>query len=154
MMGVALWLTLTPALIPATSANSSSWTLRFQDDEFADVAGMSAGVSVSDGAAPIMADQENLLETKLAHELVNVGRDGALVITGRGLGRVAESAHVRCDHRVAFGERWDDASPFVPRLRPSVEQNDGVALARGDVMEPHVLERDRVMSEIGFGDHV
>src|SRR5712664_4120899 len=26
-----------------------------QDDEFADVAGMSAGVSVSDGAAPIMA---------------------------------------------------------------------------------------------------
>src|SRR5713226_5145800 len=81
-----------------------------QDDEFADVARMSAGVSVSDGAAPIMADDENLLETKLAHELVNVGRDGALVVTGRWLGRVAESAHVRRDHRIAFGERRDDAA--------------------------------------------
>src|SRR5260370_42145340 len=96
-----------------------------QDDEFADVAGMSAGVSVSDGAAPIMADDENLLETKLAHELVNVGRDGALVITGRGLGRVAESAHVRCDHRIPLGERRDNEAPSVPRLRPSLEQDDG-----------------------------
>jgi hypothetical protein len=114
---------------------------------------MSAGVSVSDGAAPIMADDENLLETKLAHELVNVGRDGALVVTGRGLGRVAESAHVRRDHCIAFCQRRNDAAPFVPRLRPSVEQDDGVALARGHVMEPHLVERDRVMSEIGFGDH-
>src|SRR5260370_11701656 len=93
-----------------------AWNRNVQDDEFADVAGMSAGVSVSDGAAPIMADDENLLETKFAHELVNAGRAGALVITCRGLGRFADSAHVRRDHRIAFGVRRNNAAPSVPRL--------------------------------------
>jgi hypothetical protein len=100
-----------------------------------------------------MPDQIDLLEAELAHQLVDVAGDGAFVVTAERLGGIAEAAQVGRDDGIFRGQCRNDAAPFEPRLRPSVEQHHRLAAAGDHIMEPHVVERDGVMLENRFVDH-
>ena len=94
-----------------------------------------------------------LLEAEFLHQFVDVVGDGALVVTAQRLGGIAEPAQVGRDHRVFRGQRRNDAAPFEPGLRPSVQQHHRVAATGGHIMQPHVVERGGMMFENRFVDH-
>src|SRR5229473_6728560 len=91
-----------------------------EDREFAHLSRMRAGVRIGHRSAPIVADEEDFLETELAHQLIDIIGDRPFVVAGNRSRRITEAAHVGRDYRVALGERGHDAAPFEPRLRPSV----------------------------------
>ena len=65
---------------------------------------------------------------KFADQLVDIVGDGALVVSADRLGGIADPAHIGRDDGVARGERGNNLAPFVPGLRPSVQQHDRLAL--------------------------
>src|SRR5690242_16784533 len=79
-----------------------------EDHQSTNVLRMGAGVGVRNGSAPIVADEEDLLEAELAHQLIDIVRDGALVVAGGRPRRIADPAHIRSNYGVALGERRYD----------------------------------------------
>src|SRR5581483_239707 len=131
-------------LLPSLTGNGD-----VQYDQLAHILRMSAGVGIGDRPAPVVSDQENLFEAELAHELIDIVGDGAFVVAGRRTRGIAQAAHVRSDDRVVLGQRRHDTAPFVPGLRPSMEQHDGIAASAGNVVEADVVEGNGVMDESG-----
>ena len=109
--------------------------------------GMIGGEAECDGRTPTAIDdcEARLLEM-IMHELPHVVGDGFLVVAGAGPRRIAEAAaHVGCDERELAGKQRHHAAPFVPGLRPSVEQHDRTALPHRHVVDSHAFEVGVVM---------
>src|SRR4051794_15858906 len=84
----------------------------------------------------------------LAHELPDVLRDDALLITLKRSRRIAEPAQVGGDHAVALRQRRDDFAPAIPALRPSMQQDDGIASPGAHVMDDDVAGVEIVMCDL------
>jgi len=100
------------------------------------------------GRAPIMTDdREAWMLEMLMHEQPNIIGHGFLVIAGRGPRRIAEAAQVGRDQRELVREQRHQTPPFVPGLRPSMQQDDRRAIPQRDEMDSHAFEVGVVMCE-------
>ena len=87
-----------------------------------------------------MADVANALDPERVEKADRVTRQLWLVVAGpRGV-RPAEAAHVGADHAKALRERTDQVPPEPPVLRPSVLEDDGIALAGLGVVDPQAVD--------------
>ena len=77
------------------------------DGEPANFLGMCRGVVVGDHHADVVADQVDLTEAEVTHQLTDVFGDGALVVAAGGLVGVAEPPEVGGDHGVAARQDGD-----------------------------------------------
>ena len=112
-----------------------------------------AGVGVGDHAADVVANQVYAVEPKGVDELAHVLRLVGLLVSRHGLLGAAGAAQVRHDHRSpACGERRDDVPPRPPRLRPAVQQHDGVAGPAADVAKPCAVHVGLLRLEGGRDD--
>ena len=119
-----------------------------QDDQFADGFGVRGGDGIGGGTAPVMPDQMKRVDAEmLVYQPPDVVADGLLVVAVGGAGAVAEAAQIRRDHVVVLGQLRDDMAPFVPGLRPAMQQHDRKALAGGDVVQSHVAEIGVVVTD-------
>ena len=108
---------------------------------------------VGDGSAPVVADAVPPFEPEMLREQPeDVPGHGALVIAVEGARRVAETAHVEGDHRMARRQPRHHVAPRVPRLRPAVHEYDrrpvGETGACGDVVNRHLAEVGEVMLQL------
>ena len=90
------------------------------------------GHPVADPGSPVVADDGELVEAELAHDLDLVCRHRALGVglvdmAARGLAAVAVAAEVGEDDGVVFGEDGGDVMPHDVGLRVAVEQQDRAA---------------------------
>src|SRR6516164_7783042 len=102
---------------------------------------MGASVRICDWSAPIVPYQQYLVEAEFADELADVASNRLLVVTGGRTRGIAQASHIGSDHRVALRESRDYTAPFVPGLRPSMEQYQRVAAPGGYVMKGDTFER-------------
>jgi hypothetical protein len=63
-----------------------------------------------------------------------------LVVAALGLGRLAEAAKVGRDYRVRLRQLRDQWPPHPAGLGKAVQEDDGFALAGGEVMDPHAVD--------------
>jgi hypothetical protein len=66
---------------------------------------------------------------------VHILRQGFLVVAALGLGRLAEAAQIRSNHRVRLGQLGDERPPHVTGLRVAMQQQHRLALAGGEVVQ-------------------
>ena len=94
-----------------------------------------------------MAGNAHALQAKRSGERVNILRHRFLVVAlwrlvvaiGR-LGRLAEAAQIRRDHRIGLGKLGNQRPPHVAVLRITVQQNDRFAFAGGEIVQPHAAK--------------
>ena len=117
-----------------------------EDGEPRDGLGMGRSQGVGGRAAPIVADDKEALVSELAvDELPDVVGNRLLVVAGLRPGRVAEAAQIGRDDRIAFRQRRDNVAPFVPGLRPSMQQNDSRSASAHDIVQRHAIQLRVVM---------
>src|SRR6266481_6134270 len=103
--------------------------------------GMIRGEAERDWSAPIVTDYgETRVAEMIMHELPDVVGDSFFLVAGDGARGIAEAAQIRGDQRELVGEQRHQMAPFVPSLRPSVEQDDRRALPCRDEMDSHAIE--------------
>src|SRR5271156_1869216 len=94
-----------------------------------------------DRRAPIMTDDgEARVFEMLTHEHPDVVSYSFLVVAGTRPRGIAEAPHIGRDKRVLVREQRHHPPPFIPGLRPSVEQHDRRAIPYRDVMNSHAFE--------------
>ena len=90
--------------------------------------------------APIMPDDIEALEAEmLAHQAPEIGGDGFLVVAFRRSRGIAEPAQIGRDQGKLVREQRHQAAPFVPGLRPSMNQDDGPALTESHIVKAHAF---------------
>ena len=106
-----------------------------------------------DRPAPVMAHAVPSLETEMfREEPEDVVRHGALVVAFERPRRIAESAQIGGDDRMALREPRHHVAPLVPGLRPAVKEHDGRSFgetgAGRDVMNRHLAQIREVVLEL------
>src|SRR5581483_4020404 len=94
-----------------------------------------------------MTDEENLLETQRAYQREGIlSQRRGIIAAFRSL-RIAHPTRIGRDHRIFLGECRHDFSPFVPGLRPAVEQHHRKSLTANDIMETDPIDLCCLMSK-------
>ena len=76
------------------------------------------------------ACQYSVAQVEVRHHVVEVGREGVVVIAARGLARLAETAAIVGNTPISrFGERVHLGLPASKTERPAMNQHDGLALS-------------------------
>src|SRR5581483_9165598 len=101
---------------------------------------VSDGERVGNDAAHVMADHAHQVVPELVvNEPPDVSGNRLLVVAGPGARGVSEAPQVRGDNPITRpGQRRNDLLPAVPRLRPTMQQNDWVSRARRHVVQTHL----------------
>src|ERR1019366_8704132 len=116
---------------------------------------MGDGVSMIGGESecgrrtPIVTDDDEALESEMvAHQTPQIVSDSFLVVALRGTRGIAKPAQSGRDQKELVRRQRHQAAPLVPGLRPSMDKNQGAALAERHVMQPHPFQIRVVMLEI------
>ena len=110
--------------------------------------GILRGVGVGHHQTDVVASHPCLLNAERLRQRVHVLRHRFLVISGFGLGGIAEAAQVRCHHEVRLRQFLHQRTPHVAVLRVAVKQDHGVALSSNQVVELHTID-----VSVAVGDH-
>ena len=109
--------------------------------EFAHRLRIRGGEAKGNRAAPVVADQKIAFEAEMVvREHANVVRNALLIVSRCRPRRVAQAAQIGRDHLIARGQTGDDMAPFIPGLRPPMQQHDGKSGPGGDVVQIYVTE--------------
>jgi hypothetical protein len=91
-------------------------------------------------------------DLKFGHQSPQVLRKTLLVIACC-LTTVAQSRQICRDHAIPFSEIRHDVAPLEPRLRPAVQENDGVASAAAHLVPAYRPSLQRSARK-QFSEHV
>lgn len=102
-----------------------------------------------DPGPPVMTDEPNAPEFETIEQRNHVVDQIFLGVSARGRIRPAKPAGVGTKHRIVTREMRKLVSPHVPMLRPAVQHDDGIALARArDVDVDGIRAHDAVLHTI------
>src|SRR5712664_1462575 len=94
------------------------------------------------GPPPVVSDQVKTPEVEPLAHFPEVRRDGLLVVPVLRPRAFSQPGQVRGDNPVASGKPGDELAPFVPGLRPAVQQHHGDPRARGDDVQRYAREAE------------
>src|SRR5215467_2527054 len=97
-----------------------------------------------------MTDEEHLLEPQRAHQREGILSQRRGIIAAFRLFRIAHPTRIWSDHRILLGEGRHNFSPFIPGLRPAMEQHHRKSLTANDIMETDPIDLCCSMGKSGL----
>src|SRR4051812_16276536 len=93
-------------------------------DEALDSIGLPQTQQEADVGAPVVPDEQHAWQLERVEQGQDVAREALLLVAAGGRLGPAKAPQVWAKDTVVLGEPWDDVTPGVPMLWPTVEKNE------------------------------
>src|SRR5215475_14285976 len=103
---------------------SNARNRRLEQREFLHLTWILSGVGISDHQADVVADKVNSCIAKATQELMNIGRNGLLIVMAVRPGGVAEAPHIGRYDGVVLAEIVEQRNPHVRRVPEPMNQHE------------------------------
>ena len=99
--------------------------------------------------APVVTDEVKTVELEALAHFAQVGGDAFLVVSAVRARAIAQPGQVGNDQPVGLREQRNDLAPFMPGLRPAMQQHYRLAGARADDVQHDPRKAQRTMLHLG-----